>query len=523
MAHRIPVKLLSFGYKNRDPSKLGVLRLFDLRSIRPNPHHDVLLHQLDGRDPRIQQFVLGGGELQPILLEAEQHVLRQTAGGCTIAFGCLGGRHRSVVAVEVLALHLKSQGIPVVVNHLELENESDSLSPTSALPSFSFSSPLFSAGPLPPSFSPLPAVRAFSSSSSSSSSSLTESSTSPTAFSLSASASGRYEAKTYTLHESSKNQTKSKSVTKEGDLKTEQKGNDQHSKAGGKGGKARFQGRPPIGFFNIERQFEIYGSKMKLFLCRGDITVCPVEAIVNAANLACLGGKGVDGAIHTAAGPGLRALCERLPEVRTGVRCPWGEAKITGAAGLSAPIQFVIHAVGPIHPASEVYGDKRLKWQIDYKASQVGTLLRSAYDNSFARCAEAGIRSVGFPAISCGVFGFPYEAATRIALESVLTHANLAVLGRVLLVALEQPAWDAYTTVFNSFIEQGVIREVPAEEISVPQPALKLFATNSASEASSAGGQEQGQAIIHPPSGSMAGLSQSARRRLRKQKQEGAR
>lgn len=222
---------------------------------------------------------------------------------------------------------------------------------------------------------------------------------------------------------------------------------------------ARFQGRAPAKSFKCEWELAIPNSELRLSLCRGDITVCPTEAIVNAANLACLGGKGVDGAIHKAAGPELRALCMQLPEVRKDVRCPWGEAKITGAGQLPKPIAYVIHTVGPIHPASTVWGDKRGQWKIDYDASQVNALLRSAYDACFDRCEEKNIRSVGFPAISCGIFGFPYEAATSIAFESILARVHSKCLREVRLVTLEQPAWDALISVCKSLLQQGVLVE----------------------------------------------------------------
>jgi len=272
---------------------------------------------------------------------------------------------------------------------------------------------------------------------------------------------------------------------------------------------------------------------VSLYLCRGDITVCPVEAIVNAANLACLGGKGVDGAIHTAAGPALKALCEKLPEVRPGVRCPWGDAKITPSAGLPAPIRYVIHAVGPIHPASQFWGDKRSKWQIDFAPSHVDKLLRSAYDASFARCLENGIRSIGFPAISCGVFGFPYEAATRIALESILAHSASATLEKVLLVGLEQPAWEAYTTVCDCLVAQGVLREVALPSVSTPSlapdsssvsgSAVALNGAGASSTAVASPGESPVVIHEHTAAFQSPGLSQSARRRQRKQKQENAR
>jgi O-acetyl-ADP-ribose deacetylase (regulator of RNase III) len=126
-----------------------------------------------------------------------------------------------------------------------------------------------------------------------------------------------------------------------------------------------------------------------------DITVLDVDAIVNAANSTLLGGGGVDGAIHRAAGPELRAECERLGGART------GEAKVTRGYRL-AP--WIIHAVGPVWS-----GGKRGE----------DAALASCYRESLARAREVGARSLAFPAISTGTFGFPLERATRIALREV--------------------------------------------------------------------------------------------------------
>jgi O-acetyl-ADP-ribose deacetylase (regulator of RNase III) len=127
---------------------------------------------------------------------------------------------------------------------------------------------------------------------------------------------------------------------------------------------------------------------------QGDITKMAVDAIVNAANTSLLGGGGVDGAIHRAAGPGLVAECRGIGG------CPTGEARITG--GYNLPAAHVIHTVGPVYSAKP----------------SVPELLASCYRNSLRLAAENGLRSIAFPAISCGVYGYPIEEACRIAVET---------------------------------------------------------------------------------------------------------
>ncbi len=139
----------------------------------------------------------------------------------------------------------------------------------------------------------------------------------------------------------------------------------------------------------------------KLEIMQGDITVLQVDTIVNAANSSLLGGGGVDGAIHRAAGP------ELLAECRTLGGCPTGEARITGGYNLAA--RHVVHTVGPVYRGDPL--DK--------------TLLSACYRNSLRLAVEYNATSIAFPAISCGVYGYPIAEACRIAVDTACSFLQI--------------------------------------------------------------------------------------------------
>ncbi|MDR2798706.1 MAG: O-acetyl-ADP-ribose deacetylase [Treponema sp.] len=168
-----------------------------------------------------------------------------------------------------------------------------------------------------------------------------------------------------------------------------------------------------------------------LELLKGDITCLEVDAIVNAANSTLLGGGGVDGAIHRAAGPELLAACQKIVERRKNHpagACPTGEAVITGPGQL--PCKKVIHTVGPI-------------WHGGTQSEP--NLLASCYRNSLILAQEAGLESIAFPNISTGVYGYPKAAAAEIAIKTVKTSLSKTPgIKQVIFVCYDQENYGIY-------------------------------------------------------------------------------
>ena len=168
---------------------------------------------------------------------------------------------------------------------------------------------------------------------------------------------------------------------------------------------------------------------MRLNAKRGDITRVAVDAVVNAANERMLGGGGVDGAIHRAAGPRLLEACRAVSEVRPGVRCPTGEARIT--PGFDLPARYVIHTVGPVYRGE----------------GRDAELLASAYRSSLELAARNGVATIAFPAISCGVYGYPLDEAASIAV-SVAREAK-GSLSEVRFVLFSDDVLSAWRTALS--------------------------------------------------------------------------
>ena len=168
--------------------------------------------------------------------------------------------------------------------------------------------------------------------------------------------------------------------------------------------------------------------KQKIKIMKGDITQLPVDAIVNAANTTLLGGGGVDGAIHRAAGPALLEECKKLGGCKT------GQAKITSGYSLSA--KYIIHTVGPI-------------WRGGAKGEP--KLLASCYVSSLKLALQNDIKTIAFPAISCGVYGYPISQAAMIAIQETANFLELNLqIEAVHFVCFDDSLFDAYQHAFDS-------------------------------------------------------------------------
>ena len=164
----------------------------------------------------------------------------------------------------------------------------------------------------------------------------------------------------------------------------------------------------------------------KIQIIQGDITRLPIDAIVNAANTSLLGGGGVDGAIHRAAGPGLLAECKTIGG------CPTGEARIT--KGYHLPAKYVIHTVGPVYRGSPM--DREL--------------LTRCYRNCFALAQKHQLTSIAFPAISCGVYGYPIIEAAPVALQEALDAlAVFPEMEKIIFVLFSSADFQVYRNLFQ--------------------------------------------------------------------------
>jgi O-acetyl-ADP-ribose deacetylase (regulator of RNase III) len=178
-------------------------------------------------------------------------------------------------------------------------------------------------------------------------------------------------------------------------------------------------------------------TEPRIRLTRGDITTLAVDAVVNAANSSLLGGAGVDGAIHRAAGAGLLHECRALGG------CPTGEARITG--GYRLPARYVIHTVGPVYAA---------------EGARAADLLAACYRNSLTLAVAHGVRTIAFPAISCGAYGYPPRAAAAVAVGTVAAFvADEPRIAAVHLVCFGEAVFEAYAAAYQAV--PGAARGAP--------------------------------------------------------------
>lgn len=172
--------------------------------------------------------------------------------------------------------------------------------------------------------------------------------------------------------------------------------------------------------------YEYKGTK--LYLVEGDITTMKVDAVVNAANNTLLGGGGVDGAIHRAGGPAILEQCKKIGG------CPTGEARITTAGNM--PSKYVIHTVGPIYKGG------------NHNEAQ---LLHNAYYNSLKLANEYNLKTIAFPSISTGAYGYPKEEACQITVDAVLKFIDeIGGIDEIHFVLFSRDNYEIYEKELNS-------------------------------------------------------------------------
>jgi len=198
----------------------------------------------------------------------------------------------------------------------------------------------------------------------------------------------------------------------------------------------------------VLHRFGVYVGDTLISIVQGDLLLQNVDAIVNAAKNTLRGGGGVDGVIHAAAGPALLAECMAIPVIdpELGIRCLTGGAQITGAGNLQAPIKAVIHTVGPVYNEG------------DHEGSMA--LLKKAYRSTLDLARENNIRTIAFPSVSAGIFGFGTERASLAAIEEVekYAHEHPGAFDEIRLVFLGN-AFNAARNTFNGMIHPHAVRE----------------------------------------------------------------
>ncbi|KKB40928.1 O-acetyl-ADP-ribose deacetylase [Bacillus thermotolerans] len=182
---------------------------------------------------------------------------------------------------------------------------------------------------------------------------------------------------------------------------------------------------------------EVNGNKLELMT--GDITKQSTEAIVNAANGTLLGGGGVDGAIHRAAGPELLEACKRVrAEELHGEYLPTGEAVITD--GYRLPAKYVIHTVGPVWRGGTNHEEQ---------------LLANCYRHSLQLAMDKGMASISFPSISTGVYRFPVDLASVIALRTIVDFLQMHAFGHVVMILFSEKDYQTYESVLRQVLDES--------------------------------------------------------------------